>query len=83
MEVYALKGCVGRLREHYTPAVVPIPPISERLVAALATKFPDQAPGLDCPDREVWFRAGQVSVVRWLASKLEEQQNGPFETEDF
>ena len=61
--------------------MVPIPPISERLVAVLATKFPDQAPDLDCPEKEVWYRAGQVSVVRWLASKLEEQQNGPFETE--
>ena len=61
--------------------MVPIPPISERLVAVLATRVPDQAPDLDCPDREVWFRAGQVSVVRWLASKLEEQQNGPFDAE--
>lgn len=83
MEGYAHKGSVGRLSGHYTPAVVSIPPISEHLVAVLATKFPDQAPDLDCPDREVWFRAGQVSVVRWLTSKLEEQQNGPFETEDF
>ena len=81
MEVYALKGCVGRLGERYTPAVLPIPPISERLVAVLATKFPDQAPDLDCSEKEVWFRAGQVSVVRWLASKLEEQENGPFDLE--
>jgi len=81
VEGYAHKGCVGRLGEHYTPAVVSTPPISERLVAVLATKFPDQAPDLDCPDREVWFKAGQVSVVRWLASKLEEQENGPFDLE--
>ena len=72
----------GNLKQHYTPVLVPIPPISERLVAALATKFPDQAPDLDCPDREVWFRAGQVSVVRWLAAQLEEQQNGPFQMEE-
>ena len=52
-------------------------------MAALATKFPDQAPGLDCSDKEVWFKAGQVSVVRWLASQLEEQQNGPFQMEEF
>jgi hypothetical protein len=51
------------------------------LVAVLATKFPDQAPDLDCPDREVWFRAGQVSVVRWLVSKLEEQESVPFDSE--
>ena len=81
MEGYALLGCVGRLSERYSPVVVPIPPISERLVAALATKFPDQAPDLDSSEKEVWFKAGQVSVVRWLASKLEEQENGPFEME--
>jgi hypothetical protein len=63
--------------------VVPTPPISENLVAVLAVKFPDQAPDINLSEKEVWFRAGQVSVVRWLASKLEEQQNGPFETEDF
>ena len=49
------------------------PPIDERLVAALATEFRDQAPDLSQSEREIMFRAGQVSVVRWLAAKLEEQ----------
>lgn len=32
-------------------------------------------------DREIMFRAGQVSVVRWLARRLEEQDQAllPFE----
>lgn len=51
-----------------------LPPIDERLVAALATQFPDVAPDITMTDREIIYRAGQVSVVRWLASKLEEQQ---------
>jgi len=51
-----------------------LPPIDERLVAALATQFPDVAPDISMSDREILFRAGQVSVVRWLASKLEQQQ---------
>ena len=34
------------------------PPIDERLVAALATKFKNQAPALDTPERQVWFDAG-------------------------
>ena len=51
-------------------------------MAALATKFPDQAPELDSSEKEVWFKAGQVSVVRWLSSQLEEQQNGPFQMEE-
>lgn len=49
------------------------PQISEELVAALATEFPERAAELDWNDKEVWFKAGQVSVVRWLSSKLEEQ----------
>jgi hypothetical protein len=58
------------------------PPIDERLVAALAAQFPDQAPDLDQTEKEVWFKAGQVSVLRWLTSVLEEQQEGVFELED-
>jgi len=50
------------------------PQIDERLVAALATQFPDVAPDISMDDREIMFRAGQVSVVRWLAAKLETQQ---------
>lgn len=52
-----------------------MPPIDERLVAALAAEFPDTAPSIDMTDREIMWRAGQVSVVKWLASKLEEQQD--------
>ena len=51
-----------------------LPPIDERLVAALAAEFPDTSPDLSMSEREIMWRAGQVSVVRWLASKLEEQQ---------
>jgi len=58
-----------------------IPPIDHRLVALLADQFPDQAPSLELSDREVWFRSGQVSVVRWLSSKLEEQQQNPYAEE--
>lgn len=54
-----------------------IPPIDERLIAALATQFPERSADLDWNDREVWYRAGQCSVVRWLAQKLEEQQEAP------
>jgi hypothetical protein len=50
------------------------PPIPENLLAALARQFPDQAPDLTVSDKEVWFRAGQVSVVRWLVARLEDQK---------
>ena len=64
----------GSLSKRCTGAVVPFPPIDERLVASLATQFPDLAPDMSMTDREIMFRAGQVSVVRWLAAKLYEQQ---------
>ena len=54
--------------------MLPLPPIDERLVAAMAAEFPDRAPDLDWGDKEIMFRAGQVSVVRWLAMKHQEQQ---------
>ena len=59
------------------------PPIDERLIAALATEFPDQAPDLAWPEKEIYFKAGQVSVVRWLASKYEDQQNAGIDMEGF
>ncbi len=49
------------------------PPIDERLVAALAAKFPSQSPSIETPERQVWFDAGCAHVVEWLALKLEEQ----------
>lgn len=58
-----------------------IPAIDERLVSALAEQFPDQAPSLELADREVWFRSGQVSVVRWLAKRLEEQREALYAPE--
>ncbi len=58
------------------------PPIDHQLVAALAATFPDISPeGPAATDREIMFKAGQVSVVRYLAQKLEEQENGPFSVE--
>lgn len=49
------------------------PPIDERLVAALAAKFPDRSPDLQMSEKQVWFNAGRADVVRWLALRLEEQ----------
>ena len=51
-----------------------LPPIDERLVAALAVEFPDRSPDIEWSDREIMFRAGQASVVKWLIQKLEDQQ---------
>ena len=53
--------------------MVALPPISERLVSALAQKFPDRAPDLQWTEKEVWFRSGQASVVRYLITAMQEQ----------
>jgi hypothetical protein len=58
-----------------------LPPIHDRLVAVLAVQFPDVAPDVSMTDREIMFRAGQVSVVRWLAAKLEEQDQDSYPVE--
>ncbi len=50
------------------------PSIDKNLVAEMAIKFPDQAPSLEMEEKEVWFRAGQASVVRWLAQRCEDQE---------
>lgn len=50
------------------------PPIDEQLVSGLGKQFPDQAPDLDMTEKEIWFKAGQVSVIRWLARRYEDQQ---------
>lgn len=59
-----------------------LPPIDERLVTALAKQFPDQAAELNWLEKEVYFRAGQVSVVRWLRAMWQEQQQHPIDLED-
>ena len=51
-----------------------LPQINEALVRQLAEQFPDRAPDLDWSDKEIMFKAGQVSVVRWLSQKLLDQE---------
>ncbi len=58
------------------------PSIDERLVTVLGEKFPDQCPELGMSDQEIWFKAGQASVARWLKSQYEQQQDDAFTLED-
>ena len=43
-----------------------LPVISDELIQALDAVFPDRCPDLSFSDREVWYRAGQRSVVDYL-----------------
>jgi|TARA_Y100001937_G_scaffold128313_2_gene203914 hypothetical protein len=58
------------------------PSIDRNLVAEMAIKFPDQAPSLEMEEKEVWFRAGQASVVRWLAQRCDDQEKNVYQMED-
>lgn len=50
-------------------------PLSQALVQYLEERYPDRAiTSLEVSDREVWFKAGQVSVVRAIKADLERLQ---------
>jgi hypothetical protein len=44
----------------------------DRLIDELEELFPDQFPDYQLSDKEISFRAGQVSVVRFLKEKFSE-----------
>ena len=43
-----------------------LPVITDELINSLDSVFPDRHPDLSLSDREVWYRAGQRSVVNYL-----------------
>lgn len=47
--------------------------ISQKLIGYLQGKFPDKSPNLSDSEKEVWFKAGQASVVKHLEVLLKEQ----------
>jgi hypothetical protein len=49
------------------------PPIDETLVKALEKLFPNTAPVLNWSEKEVWYKSGQASVVKFLKTKFDEQ----------
>jgi len=48
----------------------------------LQQQFPDKCPDLDLTEKEVWYRAGQASVARWLDRKLEEQEDNVYQIKE-
>ena len=51
-----------------------LPPIDQRLIAHLEALYPDRSPTPGMASDEVWYRAGQASVVRHLVDTYERQQ---------
>lgn len=50
------------------------PPVISALVRELERLFPNKRPDLKETDREVWFKAGQASVVEFLRGQYAAQQ---------
>lgn len=51
----------------------PPPIIDPKVVEHLERLFPNAVPTLNLTDREVWYRAGQVSVVSHLKELVKRQ----------
>ncbi len=52
----------------------PFPPVSEALVTHLELLFPNRCPEMTDPDRLIWVKSGQHTVVKFLRARFEEQQ---------
>ena len=51
-----------------------LPPITNELIEGLDAAFPHRHPDLSLSDREIWYRAGQRSVVDYLIEQQKRQQ---------
>jgi len=51
-----------------------LPVITDELILALNQIFPNRHPDLSLTDREVWYRAGQRSLVDYLIEQQARQK---------
>tara|TARA_R100000654_G_scaffold1299_1_gene4695 strand:- start:1503 stop:1724 length:222 start_codon:yes stop_codon:yes gene_type:complete len=54
---------------------IPFPVLTDELLNALDSHYPQRHPDLSLSDREVWFRAGQRSVVDYLIEQQQRQRD--------
>ena len=57
-----------------TNEITPMPLIKTNLLEALDSRFPEKSADLSWSEEEVWFKAGQRSVVNFLIKTLKEQE---------
>ena len=50
------------------------PLITEALVSRMELLYPDRCPEMTDPDRMIWIKSGQRSVVTFLRARLIEQE---------
>ncbi len=58
---------------------IKLPVISKDLLDALDVLFPEQTPSINMEYREICFRSGQRSVVRFLHGKHKQQSENVLE----
>jgi len=51
------------------------PAVTKALVERMETLYPDRCPEMTDPDRLVWLKTGQRSVVAFLRSRYNQQQD--------
>lgn len=54
---------------------VTFPTVTKALVAQLEALYPNRCPEITDPDRLIWLKAGQRSVVTFLSSRYREQND--------
>lgn len=52
----------------------PMPVINVELIEALDERFPEQSADLSWTDRDIFYKSGQRSVVKFLIEVIKEQQ---------
>jgi len=55
-----------------------MPALSEDLINALDERFPEQSADLKWTEKEIWYKSGQRSVIKFLLTTMEEQNEDVF-----
>ena len=55
-----------------------MPGLSEDLINALDERFPEQSADLKWTEKEIWYKSGQRSVIKFLLTTMEEQNEDVF-----
>jgi hypothetical protein len=71
-----------RWRPNAMEEEIVLPALSESLVVRLEMLFPDKCPDLTEEQKDVWFKSGQVSVIRFLRQTYNEQLQKNILTKD-
>ena len=50
------------------------PHLDDGLIMALDQRFPEQSADLQWSDRDVWYKSGQRSVIKFLMQQQKEQE---------